>query len=158
MRTLLVAFVVLFAGCDSNYDDDAPSGPKPSDVVGNWIFEKSYEAVRLNFDGVNFELDYAEMLNSGSVGMLVQKGTYTVTGSTAQLRLRASSCQGVEPLSGNSMTLNFARSGDTLTVTMGTLYMVMQLRTAPPTSMASATIGCFDDEGYFTPHATTPLP
>jgi hypothetical protein len=185
MRTLLVA-LVLVIGCGSNEaaspfgapdaavavgKDAGPDlgpdlGPDSSPdvfvdpLIGTWVNAADpNQAFRFKFDGTNFELDSLVSLSNGDVGMFIQQGTYSFASNTAaRLRLRASSCQGVRAIANTTSDMPFERAGNSLSVTIGTVYLVMQLSTTPPTGMGTATIGCFKDDGTFVAHVTSPVP
>jgi len=165
MKTIgLALLAVLALSCGSN--DDAPVGgrdasiPATDPLLGTWVAEiDEYEAVRMKFDGENWELADLMLLTSGDFGIRIDQGTYSLSsGTSATLRMRASSCQGVEPMKGNTLSMTFSRDGQSLSVTMGTLYLVLQAKSSPPTGMGTATIGCFAEDGTFTPHPTAPVP
>jgi hypothetical protein len=137
----------------------APSDPPPDPLIGTWVTTyNDTQAIRFKFDVANWEMDTIAPLSDGTYGMVIDQGTYSRTATTATLRVKSSSCQGVRPFSSTTMTMPFTRDGTSLSVTLGTTYLVCQLKTTPPTGMASATIGCFDTAGYWVAHASQPVP
>lgn len=129
-------------------------------LIGTWIDEvQTDQVIRFKFDGTNWELDLLFRLTDGTYGMDIKQGTYIVTSSTsAKLRIKAASCQGVVPLAGNTLDLAFDRNGNALSTTIGTAYLVFQLKSTPPSGMGAAIIGCFKSDGAFVEHATAPVP
>jgi hypothetical protein len=168
MRRLIVA-LVLVIGCGSNEaagplgspDAAAPkdTGSPGDQLLGTWLYEiSSNAAVRLKFDGANFEQDVISLLTDGSYGMSINQGTYTVAGDTISLRLKSSSCQGVEPIPSNTSSWTFTRDGTALSINNGKKYTTYQLKTTPPTGTGSAVIGCFKSDDTFVAHAAAPVP
>lgn len=168
MRKLIVA-LVLVIGCGSNEaagplgsPDAAVSkdaGATGDQLVGTWIYEiSSNAAVRVKFDGSNFEQNVISLLTDGTYGMSINQGTYTVAGDTISLRLKSSSCQGVEPITSNTSSWTFTRDGTALSINNGKSYTTYQLKTAPPTGTGSAAIGCFKSDDTFVAHSASPVP
>lgn len=154
--------LVLFGGCGSN---DAPESTGKKDaspvvsIEGTWIDELNADLViRAKFDATNFELDGLYLLTDGTYGMQIDQGTYSLSGSNINSRLKSSSCQGVKSITNPAQTWTFERQGDSLNLNTGKAYLAFQLRTSPPTGMGGATIGCVKDDGSFIDHATSPVP
>ena len=128
-------------------------------VIGTWIDQiDTNSLIRFKFDGTNFEMDVLEVLTDGTYGMRIDQGTYSLTASSINARVKSSSCQGVIAFAGNSATWSYTKSGNSLSVNTGTTYLVCQLATNPPTGMGIAAIGCFKADGTFVAHAASPVP
>jgi len=103
-------------------------------------------------------MDILVLLSDGTYGMRIDQGTYSLSGSTINARLRSSSCQGVIAFSGSNATWTFSKTGNSLSVNTGTTYLPASFKRLQPTGMGIAVIGCFKADGTFVAHATAVVP
>jgi hypothetical protein len=147
-RAITVAIAVasgaLAAGCDSD-------GPGRSPMEGQWSSGDPATAVcaqSWTFDHQQFDVSIYCQLDNGATGLDITRGTFVVNGDHITLTKTRSTCanESKEP---NVLTYLVDRGKLTLVTPNGVYTLArggLTLRAG-----ASATFGCFDEMGHFTP-------
>lgn len=153
LATAMVVGVMSIVGCGGD-------GGTKDQLEGTWVVPASSAsscALQADFHSGAYELDLLCPLTNGGAGIQVESGTYTTSGNAYTTVATKSTCQGVQPVT-KTETGNYSRQGTSLTATIGTTVLQLQLATAPPSSTGSGTLGCFDDQGNFTANPITAVP
>ena len=147
MRSMIVAVALLAAACGSS--SKAPS------LDGTWVYSDSAgtagAAATFNSNG-NYVLSVLQITSSTTANAAIEKGTFTVSGSTITLTPQESSCTGADPV----YTMSYSFQGSNLELVESSGIIVFQ----PDTSTASdiaITDGCFSSSGAFTASPLAPV-
>lgn len=145
MRKAAVLALLCAFGCG----DDGGNGPG---LDGTWTADDpGYECAHgLTFRGDHYVLEYVCLLDDDTVGLQVERGTFTRDddGHT-EFVPESSTCPGGRGPWSASVVI---KEGF-LRVSTSTGLIVLEPQDEPPPANGGvATYGCFDDDGYFNEH------
>lgn len=137
-----LAVVLLALGC----------GTDPEPWEGDWFADGGECGVGLSLKPSAYTVSI--VCGSGTaVGLQIEAGTLQASGNVLTFTPKRGTCPGpAGPYTGT-----WARNGRGLGVTVETNLVLFQPLDAPGTSTGTATLGCYADDGTFTPHALADL-
>ncbi len=141
---LALLALALAAGCEGG-------GPGRSPMEGQWSSgdpQTQACAQTWTFDHEQFDLSVYCALTTGDVGLDITRGTFFIDGDHIILSKTRATCadQSKDPL-----TLSFIVQRDKLTLVSPTAVYTLARGAFSLRAGASATFGCFDAKGMFTP-------
>lgn len=178
MRRIVIAMVLAVIGCGSGGGSDPPTGTggaagvggtagtggsggdEPHDVLADTAWAAPIQGRTCEFgflfgDVGDYTFLVACLLESGAQAAYVETGDYNIAGDQLTTVATEASCP--RELVQVVLVASFAVSGSTLTLfnPSGLTNFAKIVPGAP--SAGTITIGCFDDQLYFTPYPITPL-
>lgn len=151
MRTLCLVLALALFGCGS----DEPGDPLANTTWSAPVTGVTCEFV-FQFGAVqDYKFLFGCVLNDGSTAVYLENGDYVITGNDITMVARRASC----PRDLVQITLNasFTRTANTLTLAGPTGATIFQRVEPGDPTPGTVSIGCFDDQLYFTPFPLTPL-
>jgi hypothetical protein len=145
MKRLFVVLVFL-VGCGNSEEPDVLAG---TDWLIEWTEVTCVTVVSFNQTG-GYSTGLGCRLTDGSLGLDMETGSYTVSGTNLTTRTEQSTC----PATASRVpdTVRFEMTPDNLRiVTTDGILIFERTSTGGPVQGGAVALGCFDDQGYFIP-------